>query len=143
MILMLLSLAALASNVEDATFKLEPLPERPPRNASMGTDCDLVYPLPAGEALLCDALALPPAKVADYKVDAAWCAAVVQRYEADTGLLLTRQDRCEWRLETTTALLEEARAPVPLKDRPSAWLALGVVTGGIFAIATSYATTPH
>jgi hypothetical protein len=143
MIAFLIPLVVFAQEPEDATFKLEALPERPARHEAVETDCSLVYPLPTGDALLCDALALPPAKVADYKVDIAWCEAVVKRYEADTGLLLTRQDRCEWRLETTTALLEEARAPIPLKDRPSTWLALGVLTGGAFAIATSYATTPH
>ena len=143
MIALLLTLAAFAQDAEAATFKLEPLPERPDRHAPVETDCSLTYPLQAGDALLCDSIALPPTKVADYKVDAAWCEAVIERYKADTGLLLTRQDRCEWRLEVTTDMLEDALEPVPLKERPSTWLALGMLTGGAFAIATYYATTPH
>ena len=121
--------------------ELPPLPDKPTKVAAAEHDCRETLPLEAGTALVCDAIAVPPYRWVNLANRLAWCDAVVERYEDDTRYLLTQQESCEWRLDRTEAQLQAARLPVPLNERPSPWLALGVVAGGTFAVAMSWAST--
>ena len=131
----LLLLLTLTTNATE----LPELPERPGPHEPAPKDCETAIPLETGTALTCDSIAVPPSWVADYEADRAWAKAIYKRYQLDTALLLTQQDRCEWALEQTTKQYEKALSPTPIFQRPGTWFSIGVFGGTALAVATTYA----
>tara|TARA_Y100000593_G_scaffold26744_2_gene53262 strand:+ start:41200 stop:41430 length:231 start_codon:yes stop_codon:yes gene_type:complete len=70
--------------------------------------------------------------MADYEKLGVHATRVEDLYRIDTGAL-------EFKLQYTQTLLEEARRPVPLTERPLLWAGLGVVIGGAAVVFGGYA----
>ena len=66
---------------------LSPLPRPDPIEPAVG-DCESAQPVRADHSIHCNAVALPPADLADLLADREWAFALKKQYELDTAYLL-------------------------------------------------------
>ena len=107
-------------------------PERPEASEPVDGQCSRAIPVKPGYESDCRGILLPTSWLADYEKLSAHTTRVEDLYRIDTGAL-------EFKLQYTRSLLEEARQPVPLTERPLLWAGIGVVAGGAAVVFGGYA----
>tara|TARA_R100000808_G_C2155313_1_gene167456 strand:- start:1067 stop:1447 length:381 start_codon:yes stop_codon:yes gene_type:complete len=107
-------------------------PPRPPPTPHVEGQCIRAIAMRVGSQSDCRGILLPTSWMADYEKLGVHATRVEDLYRIDTGAL-------EFKLQYTQTLLEEARRPVPLTERPLLWAGLGVVIGGAAVVFGGYA----
>ena len=114
-------------------------PERPSASEPRTDDCTEITPITAGEAILCTALAVPPADLADLLADREWAFLLRDRYRLDTAQLEAEKDTLQWQVDQLQAALDHSRQPTPLVERPGFWLGVGTAAGLGLTLGSAWA----
>ena len=121
-----------------AAFAAEP-PARPKPHESQTGDCEETSPVAPDVTLLCAALAVPPADLADLLSDREWAFLLRDKYQLDTTQLEAENAALQWQLDYLNGELTRARAPKPLNERPGLWLGIGTAAGLGITIGSAWA----
>jgi hypothetical protein len=121
-----------------AALAAEP-PTRPPASEPRIDDCAEITPLNADETILCTALVVPPADLADLLADREWAFLLRDRYRLDTAQLESEKETLQWRVDQLQAALDHSRQPTPLVERPGFWLGVGTAAGLGLTIGSAWA----
>ena len=122
MIALLLMTMAVAKDPPDKPSPFQPVPDQ----------CRQAIPVRSGDTSDCRGVLLPTSWMADYEQVVSYNNLLRELYRIDTGSL-------EYQLDLTKNLLEEARKPVPLLEKPAFWTGVGLVAGGAVVIGGGYA----
>ena len=114
-------------------------PARPPASESRPDDCTETTPLIANETILCTALAVPPADLADLLADREWAFLLRDRYRLDTAQLEAEKDTLQWQIDYLQTALDRASQPAPLVERPGFWLGVGTAAGLGLTLGSAWA----
>ena len=123
-------------------------PARPGPSTPQSGDCEQIEPVTADTTVLCTALAVPPADLADMLADREWAFLLRDKYRLDTAQLEAEKATLSWQIDYLTDELARARLPIPLKERPGLWLGigtaagLGITLGSAWAVGQVAPTTP-
>jgi hypothetical protein len=115
------------------------LPERPEPSTPREGDCESIEPLTTDTTILCAALAVPPADLADLLADREWAFVLEERYRLDTAQLAAEKTNLEWQIDQLQTALDYAREPTPLSERPGFWLGVGTAVGLGLTLGSAWA----
>jgi hypothetical protein len=121
-----------------AAVAAEP-PARPPASERRPDDCTETTPVVPNETILCTALAVPPADLADLLADREWAFLLQDRYRLDTAQLEAEKNTLQWQLDYLQTALDHERKPVPLNERPGFWLGVGTAAGLGLTLGSAWA----
>ena len=107
-------------------------PDRPLKSEAVDGQCSQAFPVRPGYTADCRGVLLPTSWMADYQKISSYNDMLVELYRIDTGSL-------EHKLVYTEQLLEEARRPVPVWEKPAFWTSIGLVAGMAAVIGGGYA----
>ncbi len=107
-------------------------PEKPKASDPVPGQCRQAIPMHNGDTTDCRGVLLPTSWLADYQKISSYTDLLSELYRIDTTAL-------EYQLDLTKELLEEARKPVPLREKPALWTGIGIVVGGAIVIGGGYA----
>tara|TARA_R110001583_G_scaffold44829_9_gene141863 strand:+ start:2221 stop:2619 length:399 start_codon:yes stop_codon:yes gene_type:complete len=113
-------------------------PARPEPHNSQKGDCEETSPITDEMTLLCTALAVPPADLADLLADREWAFLLRDTYRIDTAQLEAEKANLQWQIDYLQSELTRARYP-PLKERPGFWLGVGTAAGLGLTIGSAWA----
>ena len=109
-------------------------PAKPEKSAPVEGQCDKAYSVKPGYTAGCRGVLLPTSWMADYQLLSAYNDMLIEVYRIDTSSL-------EHKLDYTESLLQEARKPVPVWEKPAFWTGIGLVAGMAAVIGGGYAMT--
>ena len=118
-------------------FAAEP-PARPEPSIPQSDDCEQIEPVTPDTTILCAALAVPPADLADLLADREWAFVLRDKYRIDTAQLEAEKTNLQWQIDYLQVELDYARHP-PLRERPGLWLGVGTAAGLGLTLGSAWA----
>ena len=116
----------------------EPPPRPEPNPAQIG-DCEQTSPILPNEYIICTALAIPPADLADLLSDREWAFLLRDKYRIDTAQLESEKATLAWKIDYLEGALAQAQQPPPLRERPGFWLGMGTTAGLALTLGSAWA----